>query len=75
MDELREPAVEAAQITFEQHLKDLAEIRDAAMTADNHGAAVSAEVARGKAAGLYIARSETRNFNYKSHEEALKELE
>ena len=45
--ELREPAVEAAQITFEQHLKDLAEIRDATMASDNHGAAVSAEVVRG----------------------------
>ena len=50
--ELRAPAVETAQITLQGHLKDLAEIRDAAMASDNHGAAVSAEVARGKAPGL-----------------------
>ena len=74
IDELREPAVEAAQMTVEQHLKDLATIRDAAMASDNHGAAVSAEVARGKAAGFYVARSENRNFNHLTHEEALKAL-
>ncbi|HSX63426.1 MAG TPA: terminase small subunit, partial [Pseudoxanthomonas sp.] len=52
--ELRAPAVDAAQITLEQHLKDLKDLRDAALSEGKYSAAVSAEVARGKAAGLYV---------------------
>ena len=40
------------------HLTDLKEIRDGAIRNGAWSAAVTAEVARGKAAGLYVNRSE-----------------
>lgn len=54
--ELRAPAAEAAQVTLEQHLRDLKTMRDAALAAGKYGPAVSAEIARGKAAGLYVEK-------------------
>jgi phage terminase small subunit len=56
--ELRQPAVEAAQVTCEGHLKQLAELRDKALEAGQFGPAVTAEINRGKVAGLYVERSE-----------------
>jgi len=56
--ELRAPAVEAMKLTLENHLMTLALLRDEAARNGVFGAAVSAEVARGKAAGLYIDRHE-----------------
>jgi hypothetical protein len=56
--ELREPVVENAQFTFESHLEKLAELRDAARAGRDFGAAIRAEIARGKAAGFYIERVE-----------------
>lgn len=53
LDELRRPAVEKAQVTLECHLNDLKKLRDNAEAAGQFSAAISAEVARGKAAGLY----------------------
>jgi phage terminase small subunit len=58
LDELRKPAVEAAQVTLAGHLNDLERLRDVAEKAGNLGAAVSAEVARGKVAGLYVEKTE-----------------
>ena len=52
--ELRAPAVKAAQITLEQHLKDLKALRDKADAAEKYGPAIQAEMARGKASGLYV---------------------
>lgn len=52
MRELRQPAVENAQMTLELHLAKLAELRDAALRARKYGPAIQAEIARGKAAGL-----------------------
>ena len=46
------------EVSFEGHVKKLAEIRDAAMTGGNFAAAVAAEKSRGQAAGLYIDRKE-----------------
>jgi len=46
------------EVTFDNHVRKLAEIRDAAFTQGNYPAAVSAEKARGQAAGLYITRQE-----------------
>lgn len=46
------------EVTFDNHVRKLAEIRDAAFTNGNYPAAVSAEKARGQAAGLYITRQE-----------------
>ena len=56
--ELREPATRAAMITLETHLRDLENLRDKAETAEDYGAAIRAEVARGKAAGLYVEKVE-----------------
>ena len=46
------------EVTFESHVRKLAELRDSAMQNGNYAAAVSAEKARGSAAGLYIDRKE-----------------
>ena len=46
------------EVTFEGHVKKLAEIRDGAMQNGNYAAAVAAEKSRGQAAGLYIDRKE-----------------
>ena len=53
VDELRKPAVIAAQITLTKHLTDLEDLRDLAKKEGKYSAAVSAEIARGKASGLY----------------------
>jgi hypothetical protein len=54
VDELRKPIVKAAQLTLEAHLNDLKGLRNMATKAEQYSAAISAEVARGKAAGLYV---------------------
>ena len=54
VDELRKPVVEAAQLTLEAHLKRLSELSRKAEDEGKYSAAVAAEVARGKASGLYV---------------------
>lgn len=54
--ELRKPAVERAQLTLESHLRDLERLRDAAESAEKYGPAIQAEIARGRASGLYIEK-------------------
>lgn len=56
--ELRAPVVERAQITLEQHLADLKRLRDKAEREGKFSAAVTAEMARGKASGLYVEKTE-----------------
>ena len=58
LQELRAPAVEKAQITLEQHLRDLQRLRDLAEASEKYGPAVTAEMARGKASGFYVDRVE-----------------
>ncbi len=58
LKELRAPAIEKAQITLECHLNDLKTLRDKADAAEKYGPAIAAEVARGKASGLYIEKVE-----------------
>ena len=41
-------------VTFERHISELAKLRDNARESKAWSAAVNAEVARGKAAGLYV---------------------
>lgn len=53
VDEIRKTVVKAAQLTLETHLNDLKGLRNMATKAEQYSAAISAEVARGKAAGLY----------------------
>lgn len=59
--ELRKPVIEKAQITLEQHLADLKRLRDSAEAAASYSAAITAEVSRGKACGLYIEKHEQVN--------------
>ena len=56
VDILRKPIVLAAQITLQSHLDDLKGLRNMATKASQYSAAISAEVARGKASGLYIEK-------------------
>lgn len=56
--EIRKPALEAAQITLADHLKDLKRLRDLSESEGKFSAAVSAEIARGKVSGLYIEKVE-----------------
>lgn len=56
--DLRAPAITKAQITLEQHLIDLKRLRDLAEASEKFGPAVQAEMARGKASGLYVDKTE-----------------
>lgn len=56
--ELREPVAKKAQITLESHLDDLMRLRNMAVKEKQYSAAISAEVSRGKAAGIYIEKME-----------------
>lgn len=56
--ELRAPVIAKAQITLEQHLSDLKRLRDLAEASEKFGPAVQAEMARGKASGLYVDKTE-----------------
>lgn len=58
VEEIRRPAVKRAQITLESHLADLRMLRDRALEAEQYSAAISAEVSRGKASGLYTDKVE-----------------
>jgi len=62
--ELRKPAVEKAQVTLETHLNDLKRLRDLAEADLKFGPAVQAEVARGKAAGLYVEKQEIKHTGF-----------
>lgn len=52
--EIRKPAADKAGVTLEQHLIDLKRLRDLAEASEKYGPAVTAEMARGKASGLYV---------------------
>ena len=52
--ELREELQKKYDVTFGSHISELAKLRDEARVKKAWSAAVNAEVARGKAAGLYI---------------------
>ena len=52
--ELREEFHKKYDVSIHKHFKELQTIRDKALEQGSYSAAVQAEVARGKAAGLYI---------------------
>jgi hypothetical protein len=54
--ELRKPIAVRAQLTLESHLTDLLELRKRAMEEGQFSAAISAEIARGKASGIYTEK-------------------
>lgn len=63
LEELRKPVVEEVGITLKTHLDDLETLRNRAALDNNFSAAISAEIARGKAAGVHIERSVTTNLD------------
>lgn len=56
--ELRAEASREASVTLVDHLRTLETLRDNAAEAGQYSAAVKAEIARGKASGLYVERQE-----------------
>ena len=54
--ELQEAAAQKAQVTLEGHLEDLRRLRDMAVENGQFSAAITAEISRGKAVGLYTER-------------------
>jgi phage terminase small subunit len=58
VEELRAPIAEKAQITLESHLDDLLRLRRMAEDNNDIKAAISAEIARGKAAGIIVDKKE-----------------
>lgn len=58
VEALRKPIIAKAQMTLESHLDDLLELRKLAVSDGKYAAAVSAEIARGKAAGLVVDKTE-----------------
>ena len=58
LEALRAPAVKAVGLTVESHLVELARLREEGITQGQVGAAVTAEVSRGKVAGFYIEKRE-----------------
>ena len=64
--ELQSEVDKKYEVTFGRHVKKLADIRDQAIDKGNLTAAVSAEVQRGRAAGLYVERKEVRTGSLES---------
>lgn len=56
--QIEKAAIQGIVLTLTDHLQNLATLRDEAKAVRQYGAAVSAEVNRGKASGLYITRTE-----------------
>jgi phage terminase small subunit len=52
--ELREEVQKKYEVTFENHIAELSKLREESRAKGAWSAAINAEVARGKAAGLYI---------------------
>jgi hypothetical protein len=53
LDTLRRQMIVDTRITLKQHLDDLKDLRDEARANGKYGPAIAAEIARGRAAGLY----------------------
>lgn len=58
IEEARAPVMEEAALTLQAHLQHLKELRDTAAANGHYAAAISAEIARGRAAGLYTVKKE-----------------
>jgi phage terminase small subunit len=58
IDELRAPVVEEVRITLKTHLEDLLRLRNLAADSAKYGPAIAAEIARGKASGLHVDKTE-----------------
>lgn len=73
---LRAQLTQKYEVTFENHVRKLAEIRDLALQNGAYAAAVTAEKHRGQVAGLYIDRKEilVGRIDQMSREDVLKEI-
>ncbi len=56
--ELRKPIAEKVGITLESHLQDLMRLRNMAAKEKQYSAAIAAEIARGKASGVHVEKTE-----------------
>jgi phage terminase small subunit len=79
VDRIREIKAELAkkyEVTYDNHITELAKIRDIALQNGQTAAAVAAEKQRGMAAGLYISRSEilVGRIDQMSKDEVLREI-
>jgi len=74
--ELKHELSRRFEVTFENHVKKLAEIRDLALADKQYASAVAAEKNRGQVAGLYIARHEVLigKIDQMSREEVMAEI-
>ena len=74
--QIKEELSERYDVTFENHVQKMAEIRDAALDKGNFTAAVAAEKSRGQVAGLYISRQEIMvgKIDQMSREEVMDEI-
>ena len=74
--EIREEYQKKYEVTYERHISELGKIREAALKKGAFSAANNAEVARGKAAGLYVEQKiiRTGKLDDMSKEEIEKEL-
>jgi hypothetical protein len=73
---LRQELNKKYEVTFENHVRKLAEIRDLAMQNGAYAAAVTAEKHRGQVAALYVERKEILHgrLDQMSREEVMKEI-
>jgi len=55
---IRKPAADAMQMTLEGHLKRLQDLSEIAERRGQMNAAIAAEIARGKASGVHVERTE-----------------
>lgn len=60
---IRQPAAQEARITLETHLADLKDLRDIAKGRGQLAAAIAAEIARGKASGVHVEKTEVTGAN------------
>ena len=69
--ELREEFQKKYEVTFEKHISELAKLREESRKKGAWSAAINAEVARGKAGGLYVDQKLvlTKNLDTMSEEE------
>jgi phage terminase small subunit len=68
--ELRQPVIEAVRVTLAAHLTRLEELSFGAEQAGQFSAAINAEIARGKASGIYTEKPETptvQTYNFSVH--------
>lgn len=58
VDEFRKEFAPASKLTLEMHIKELERLKELALKAGKFDAAITAEINRGKASGLYVTKTE-----------------